>query len=224
MSRFLAIAAGAAAAARPCYTLIDSVRYIETPCFTTVIDYHESDKRVVLRAYPNAAAHVVEAAVLIDPGFPFDENVQATADYIFAYFTGINANSANLSSSLTAPFTVRPPVVGREIWVGSMALAPSKWPPASAPPAPKADGVSISNLGGLVVASVPVTLLTAPVEADFRAAYAVLAELLASLPVPGHWHINASSPLSPSFSYYFTQRYDGSAFDIEASAEVYHTN
>lgn len=220
----VACAAGAGgAAARPCYTFIDNARYIETPCFTTLIDYRSGDKRIVLRAYAQAAARVVEAAVLIDPGFPFAENVQATADYIFAYFTGINANATDLSGSLTAPFTVRPAVMGREIWVGAMALAPSKWPAASAPPAPLAEGVSVRSFGGVVIASVPVVLPAAPQEGDFRAALEDLGNLLAALPVPGQWHVNASSPLSPSFSYFFTQRYNGSAFAIEASAEVFFT-
>jgi len=221
-----ALAAGAAgAASRPCYALIDSARYIETTCFTPLIDYLDGGKRVILRAFPQAAAQFVEAAVMIDPGNPFGEDVEATADYIFNYFTGVNAKAANLSSSLTAPFTVRPPAAGREgLWVGSMALAPSKWPPASAPPAPRADGVSVRSFGGVVIASVPVALPAAPEEGDFRAAYVVLAELLTRLPVPGQWRINASSPLSPSFSYFFTQRYSGSSFEIEASAEVYHTN
>lgn len=219
-----AVGAGAGAAARPpCYTLIDNAHYIETPCSTTLITIRSGDKQLILRAYPQAAAHVVEAAVLIDPGFPFAENVQATADYIFPYFTGINVNGTNLSGSLTAPFTVRPPVVGREIWVGAMALAPSKWPPASAPPAPLAEDVSVTSFGSVVIASVPVVLPAGPQEGDFRAAYADLGNLLAMLPVPGQWHVNVSSPLSPSFSYFFTQRYNGSAFEIEASAEVYFT-
>jgi hypothetical protein len=218
-----ALAAGEAAF--PCYALIDSARYVETTCFTPLIDYSDGGKRVVLRAFPPAAAHVVEAAVLIDPGNPFGEDVEATADYIFNYFTGVNAKAANLSSSLTAPFTVRPPAAGREgLWVGSMALAPSKWPPASAPPSPRADGVSVRSFGGVVIASVPVALPAAPAEGDFLAAFEVLADLLARLPVPGRWRINASSPLSPSFSYFLTQRYSGSSFEIEASAEVYHAN
>ena len=149
----------------------------------------------------------------------------SVADYLFAYYTGVNSEKANLSSSLTAPFTVRPPRVGDEgTWVGAMALAPSNWPPASAPPAPEADGVSVRSFGGMVIASVPVTLPATPEEGDFRAAYTILGKLLAKLPVPGTWHVNASSLLSPSFSYFFTQRYSGSSFEIEASAEVYHTS
>jgi len=134
-----ALVAGAAAAARPCYTLIDASNYIETTCATTLVDYSTGNQRIILRAYAPAAAHIVEAAVQIDPGFPFGENVLSVADYLFAYYTGVNSEKANLSSSLTAPFTVRPPRVGDEgTWVGAMALAPSNWPPASAPPAPEA--------------------------------------------------------------------------------------
>lgn len=181
--------------------------------------------RLLLRAYPQAAARLVEADVLFDPGSPFPAYVDGVADYIFAYLTGVNAAAANLTGARTAPFTVRPPVPGvRENWVGAMALAPSKWPPASAPPAPVAQGVSVRSFGGVVVAAVPVTLAAPPTtDADFLAAYRVLVAALPKLPVPGRWAVNASSPLSPSYNYYYTQRYGGTEHTIEASAEVYHT-
>jgi len=66
-------------------------------------------------------------------------------------------------------------------------------------------------------------LPAAPGEGDFRAAYEALGGLLAALPVPGRWRVNASSPLTPAFSYFFTRGYNGSSFEFEASAEVYFT-
>ena len=36
----------------------------------------------------------------------------------------------------------------------------------------------------------------------------------------GQWVLNSTSP-SPSFAFYFSQAYNGTAYMIEASAEVY---
>lgn len=225
LARVAALAAATAAATQPpCYAAINTAQAIETPCSTTILDYSDGGVRVVLRAFSPNVATEVEADVLLDPGAPFDEYVRGCADLVFSYFTGVNKLKANLTSALTAPFIVRPPVAGgRENWAGVMALAPSRWPAARAPPAPVAEGVTVRALGGVVIAAVPVALPAAPTEGDFRAAYAALGAHLARLPVPGQWVINASSPQSPSFSFYYTQRFSGPQFLIEASAEVYHT-
>lgn len=138
-----AAVAAAAAPASPCYAVLDgavpsdSVRTIETPCATTLFDYADPAPRgvrLVLRAYAPAAAYVVEARVPDDPGASFDDNLFYTSSFLFDYLTSGNAKAQNLTATApTAPLTLRPPVAGRaaeEDWVGTLALAPSAWPPA----------------------------------------------------------------------------------------------
>ena len=81
-----ALAAAAATSSAPCYTAIngavglDSVTTIETPCATTLFDFTDnSGGRLVLRAYPPAAAYVVECRIKDDPGNSFSDNLFFTA-------------------------------------------------------------------------------------------------------------------------------------------------
>ena len=241
-SRRLALAALAAAAVAaapaapafpPCYAAIDDpmphldVLLIETVCFTTIYDFQDTDAlRITLRAYPAAAAAawVVEASIDDDPGNTFADNLRLVGNYVFEFFSGGNSEILNVTSALTAPFTVRPPVDGRNTWVGAMALAPSLWPAAGkAPPTsiiPKI--VDVHLFGGVVVAALPLALPAPPTEDDYRSAYKTLELYVSNLPLPtGHWAINASSPLSPSFSFFYKQAYNGSNYQVEVSAEVY---
>jgi hypothetical protein len=227
-----ASAAAAAPAFPPCYAAIDDplphldVLLIESPCFTPIYDYQDTDAlRITLRAYPAAAAAawVVEASIDDDPGNTFADNLRLVGNYVFDYFGGGNSEILNVSNALTAPFSIRPPVEGRSTWVGAMALAPSLWPAAKTPPSsiiPKI--VDVRPIGGVVVAALPMSLPRAPTEDDFRSAYKTLELYVSVLPLPaGHWTINASSPLSPTFSFYYKQTFNGSNFQIEVSAEVY---
>jgi hypothetical protein len=202
-SRRLALAALAAAAVAaapaapafpPCYAAIDDpmphldVLLIETVCFTTIYDFQDTDAlRITLRAYPAAAAAaawVVEASIDDDPGNTFADNLRLVGNYVFDFFSGGNSEILNVTSALTAPFTVRPPVDGRNSWVGAMALAPSLWPAAGkAPPAsiiPKI--VDVHLFGGVVVAALPLALPAPPTEDDFRSAYKTLELYVSNLP------------------------------------------
>jgi hypothetical protein len=233
-----AVGAAAAPAPQPCYTAIndavgiDSVKTIETPCATTLFDYEDKDRavRLVIRAYPAAAAFIVESSLPDDPGNSFDDNVFFTSSFLFDYLTGQNANKQNLApKALTAPFTLRPPVAGRtadEDWVGSMALAPSVWHPGGKPqpPASTISTVDVALFGGVTMAARPVLLSTPPTEDDFRNAYSELEIYLAFLPLPGRWVINTTSAFSPSFNFFYTQSYNGSTWQIEAAAEVFHVS
>jgi len=231
-----ALAAAAATSSAPCYTAIngavglDSVTTIETPCATTLFDFTDnSGGRLVLRAYPPAAAYVVECRIKDDPGNSFSDNLFFTTTFIFQYLTGGNAKGANLTAtSRTAPITLRPPVAGRaadEDWVGTMALAPSVWPPAEKlPPASTNPLVDVALFGGVTMAVIPKVLTAPPTEDDYRSAYTELEFSLDSNPLPGRWVINTTSPLSPSFSFFFTEQYNGSTWQIEAAAEVFHVS
>ena len=231
-----AAAAAAAPAPGPCYAVINDptvgvtdITTIETPCATTLLDYEDTKGfRLALRSYPPAAALVVEARVDDDPGATFEDQVFFTSSFLFEYLTGGNAKQQNLTAALTAPFTLRPPVAGRtaeEDWVGTFALAPSVYHPGgSQPPASTLPAVDVAPFGGVTMAVRPVVLPRPPTENDFRSAYAELESSLAFIPLPGRWVINTSSPLSPSFSFFFTQYYNGSAYQIEAAAEVFHVS
>jgi len=232
LAALAAAAAAAAPAFPPCYAAIDDplpqldVLLIETVCSTTIYDFQDTDAlRITLRAYPAAAtAWVVEASIDDDPGNTFADNLRLLGSYVFDFFGGGNSEILNVTSALTAPFTVRPPVDGRGTWVGAMALAPSLWPAAGkAPPAsiiPKI--VDVHLFGGVVVAALPLALPAPPTEDDFRAAYKTLELYVSNLPLPtGHWAINATSPLSPSFSFFYKQAFNGSNYQVEVSAEIY---
>ena len=234
----VAAALGAAPPPKPCYTVIDgassldSIKTIETLCATTLFDYEDKEDamRLVIREYPAAAAFIVESSVLDDPGNSFADNIFFTSSFLFDYLTGQNANKQNLTpKALTAPFTLRPPVVGRstdEAWVGSMALAPSAWQPGSKqqPPASSIPSVDVAIFGGVTMAARPLVLSAPPTEDDFRNAYRDLEFNLAFLPLPGRWVINTTSAFSPSFNFFYTQYYNGSSWQIEAAAEVFHVS
>ena len=234
------VAASAASAAAPspspspCYTVlgdavgVDNIKTIETPCFTTVFDYRDpTGVRLALRQYPAAAAFVVESSSTDDPGNSFEDQIFFTSSFLFQYLTGSgNANKADLTNALTAPFTLRPPVAGRsadEDWVGTLALAPSVWHASGKkqPPASILPTVDVTVFGGVTMAVRPVVLSAAPTEDDFRQAYAELEIYLAFLPLPGRWTINTTSPLSPSFNFFYKQAYNGSTWLIESAAEVF---
>jgi hypothetical protein len=229
-------AAAAAPSPSPCYAVLDgavgldSITAIETVCATTLFDYRDATgMRLALRSYPAAAAFVVESSSPDDPGSSFSDQIFFTSSFLFQYLTGGNAQKANLSATaLTAPFTLRPPVAGRSVdedWVGTMALAPSVWHASGKkqPPASTIPVVDVSLFGGVTMAVRPVVLAAPPIEDDFRHAFAELELYLAFLPLPGRWVINTTSPLTPSFNFFFTQFYNGSTWMIEAAAEVFHT-
>ena len=231
LAQLLSLAAIAAASPSSCFMAIDDVtasrafaRVIERPCFITLFAT-DAPFAVSIRAYPRDAAMLVESSIQDDPGRSFSENLQDTSYFLFQYFAGDNAKKANLTSSLTAPLILRPVSPERSgdlSWVAAMALAPSRWPAGSAPPAPTSSNVAVRPFGEVVMASVPVLLPAAPVEEDFRAAYEQLESLVGFVPAgSGQWVLNNTSPLSPSFSFYFGQAYNGTAYLIEASAEVY---
>ena len=218
----------------PCYAVIDGasaigfIQTIETTCSRNIFDYQDlNGVRLVLRSYTPTTAFVVESSVEDDPGNSFDDNIFYTSAFLFDYFTGNNANKQNLSANaLTAPFTLRPPVVGRsenEDWIGSMALAPSVWHPSGKPPpASTLATVKVVSYGNLTMAARPVVLSNAPTEDDFRNAYGELENFITFLTIPGgSYRINVSSPFSPSFNFYYTQLYNGTSWQIEAAAEVY---
>ena len=226
----------AAAAAAPCYAIIDgTVEFsnavaVETVCYTSQFDYRDGViLQILLRSYPPASAFVVESSTPDDPGNSFEDNLFQTSSFLFDYLTSFNSKSQNLTGARTAPFTLRPPVAGRtaqENWVGAMALAPSVWHPAGKPqpPASTIPSVDVVLFGGVTMAVNPKLLTSAPTEDDFRAAYQELEISLNFLPLPGRWVINTSSPLTPSFNFLFGQDYNGSAWRIEAAAEVYHVS
>jgi hypothetical protein len=212
----------------PCYVNINDIRdiqlqVIENVCSTTIysVDYPFP---VVLRSYPPGAAIMVESSIADDPGNTFADNLFFTSSFVFGYLTGDNTKKENLTRALTAPFILRPVSperVGDLNWVGAMALAPSLWPATSFPPSPTSDA-ELKPFGDLVMASVPVILSSSPTEEDFRKAYQQLEELVSLLNVPGQWVINTTSQLTPSFNFYFTNGYNGTNWQIEASAEVYY--
>lgn len=228
-----ALAVALAAAAPACFVTINDVtaissfaQVIEGPCFSTIYSLGPpSPFPVTFRSYPRNAAMLVEASIADDPGNTFQENVFFTSSFVFGYIGGeYNADSKNLSSARTAPFVLRPLSAERTgdlTWVGAMALAPSVFPAGSSPPAPTLSNIDVRPFGEVVMASVPAVLPAAPTEDDFRSAYQQLEEIVGLVALPGRWVINASSPLTPSFNFYFTNEYNGSAFLIEASAEVY---
>lgn len=227
--------AAAAPSPSPCYAVldgavsVDSIKAIETVCATTLFDYRDATgMRLALRSYPASAAFVVESSSPDDPGSSFSDQIFFTSSFLFQYLTGGNVQKANLSATaLTAPFTLRPPVAGRtadEDWVGSMALAPSVWQASGKkqPPASTIPDVDVALFGGVTMAVRPVVLAAPPIEDDFRHAFAELEINLAFLPLPGRWVINTTSPLTPSFNFFFTQNYNGSTWQIESAAEVFH--
>ena len=232
LAQLLSLAAATAAASpTSCFVAINDVtavlafaEVIERPCFTTLYAT-DSPFAVSIRAYPRDAAMLVESSISDDPGRSFNENLQDTSYFLFQYFSGDNAKKANLSSALTAPLILRPVSPERSgdlSWVAAMALAPSRWPAGSTPPAPTLSNVAVRPFGEVVIASVPVLLPAAPVEEDFRVAYGLLESLVGFVPAgSGQWVLNNTSPLSPSFSYYFNEAYNGTGYLIEASAEVY---
>jgi hypothetical protein len=237
-NRLLLLAASAAAAAagpppKACYVTIDDVtaltaeaRLVEGPCFSPLYTAGMgSPFPITFRSYARDAALVVEATIPDDEGNTFADNVFFTSSFLFGYFGGSNADSKNLSAALTAPFTLRPvnpERPGPPTWVGSLALAPSVWPVGSSPPAPTDDNVVVRPIDEVVMASVPALLPAAPTEDDFRAAYQSLEELVSLTSLPGEWLINTTSPLTPSFNFFFTEAYNGTGrgWLIEAAAEV----
>ena len=242
MARIAAILASACAVAAaapptthapPCFVTINDLslipvdaRVIESPCFATIYAAGPpSFYQVVLRSYPRDAAMLVEASIPDDPGNTFAQNLFYTSSFIFGYFSGdYNSEQKNISNALTAPFILRPVSAERGgdlTWVGAMALAPSLWPAGSSPPAPSLPNINVRPFGDVVIASVPALLPAAPTEDDFRRAYLQLEELVNLLALPGTWVINVSSPLTPSYSFFFNEAYNGSSYLIEASAEVY---
>jgi hypothetical protein len=224
----------AAAAAPSCFAAINAVealpsdqQLVERPCFTPIYSTN-APFPVTLRAYPRNAALFVEASIPDDPGNSFEDNVFFTSSFVFGYFGGNNEDKKNLSAALTAPFYLRPvsPERGGDMtWVGAVALAPSVYPADSSPPAPTG-GLVVRPFGDVVIASVPARLPAAPTEDNFREAYQQLEEVISFIatPGPGQWAINVSSPLTPSFDFYFKDDYNGtsSGWFIEASAEVYY--
>jgi hypothetical protein len=228
-----AAAAAAASTAPPCFTTINDVaalysdaQVVECPCVATIYAASEpSPFKVSFRAYPRDAAFIVEATIPDDPGNTFEDNIFFTSGFVFGYFDGdYNADKKNLSSALTAPFVLRPVSDergGDPTWVGAMTLAPSQFPADKSPPASTLDSIVVRPFGDLVMASVPAVLPASPTEDDFRNAYQQLEEAVGLVNLPGRWVINVSSPLTPSFNFYFTQAYNGSSWLIEAAAEVY---
>jgi hypothetical protein len=217
----------------PCLVSINDVSQsydvsvIERPCFTTIYTSNTDLLPVTFRAYPKGAAFMVTASVGDDPGYTFEDYLDFTSGFVFGFFTGdYNAKKKNLTAALTAPLILRPVSPernGSTTWVGAMALAPSLWPAGSVPPAPTLDNIEIQPFGEVVMASVPAVLSHAPTEDDFRAAFLELEQAVALVALPGTWTINATSPLTPSFNFYYTDAYNGSAWLIEAAAEVFFT-
>ena len=216
----------------PCYTTINDVNSllpdvskIEGVCFSTIYASPSPELLVTFRAYPRGAAFLVEATIPDDPGNTFADNVFFTSSFVFDYLTGDNARKENLTDARTAPFVLRPvsPERGGDpTWVGAMALAPSLWPAGSSPPAPTLSNVNVRPFGEVVMASIPAVLSAAPTEDDFRSAYMQLEEAVSLVALPGQWVINTTSPLTPSFNFYFTEGYNGTSWQIEASAEVFY--
>ena len=229
-----ACAAAAAPASPACFVNINDVaaissdaQVIESPCFATIYGPGPpAPFPVTFRSYARDAALFVEASVSDDPGNTFAENIFFTSSFLFGHFDGsYNAKKKNLSSALTAPFVLRPVSAERGgdlTWVGAMALAPSLFPAGSSPPAPTMGNVVVRPFGDVVMASVPAVLPASPTEDDFRSAYLQLEELVSLVNLPGQWAINVSSPLTPSYNFFFTEAYNGTSWLVEASAEVFY--
>jgi hypothetical protein len=228
----------AIAAPVACYVTINDINQpssfsevIESPCFSTIyttVVQGTSLFPFTLRSFPRNAAYLVEASIEDDPGNSFQDNLFFTSGFVFGYIAG-DYNSGtkgpvNLTTSRTAPLTLRPVSPerpGAPTWVAAMALAPSLWPAgSSSPPTPTLSNIDVRPFGGVVMASVPAVLSASPTEDDFQTAYKALEEAVGFAP-GGEWVINTTSPLTPSFNFYFTDSYNGTSWLIEASAEVY---
>lgn len=195
-----AASAGALAAPTPCFGSLNGAPF-ETVCYRLLAN--ASGGLLTVREYAGADAD----ARLVTFAAPatvttYQEALLMTAFYVIDYFT-----NHSLLSSRTVPITLRPPTSAQNSdWIGQMALAPSKWPPAAKPPAPDAPTALVPR-GRLTLASLRATFQQSPQPSDFddlckRLRAAVPTELPA-------WTVDEASPVSPTHARYFSEDFTG---------------
>ena len=207
-----------AAAYNPCYAIIDNNTYYETPCYKTLFTDHNGFE---IRSYSVGAANLVAYNISADVTV-YQEALEMDGYYVLGYFAGYNnEQNESLTNARTVPLSLSVPVPGvRGNWLGFMALAPSKWPVGSQPPAPS-NGVELLPLAEnapALLASLHVQLQNgSPQPSDFDA---LCQTLLGKVDALSGWKVNKQSPFSPTHSRYYTQNFFGPMFDIECWVAV----
>lgn len=190
----VAAAVARAAPSKPCFDRLDGKPF-ETVCYKTLANV--SGGALTVRAYEGASAD----AFLVSNAAPssittYQEALMLTTFYVIDYIT-----NHSLLTSRTVPVTLRPPTTAaNDEWIAQMALAPSKWPPASKPPAPFAPTELVPR-GRVTLAALRTTLQQSPQPSDFDALCKQLrAGVQSELPA---WTVDEASPISPTHARYF---------------------
>ena len=199
----LCVTAALAITAPPCSASFNNATQLETPCYKVVHQATTKDGLPLeLRRYSGSEA-IVAASNASAEITVYQEALTMTAYYLIEYLKGPgNVQNKSLLTSRTVPLTLHPPTPSRNFWLGRMALAPSKWPAHSTPPAPvKNELLDIAPLGKgtFLLASVRKQYQETPQPSDFDALCATLTSNLGLLGAT----LDPSSIYSPAHAYYF---------------------
>ena len=222
---FLYVCGLAAAAAAPCFGVLNATFPFEEVCFELL---KGGEGGLQLREYPASAsnqggvtlvAYNASAAITA-----YQQALTLTSFYVTDYFVGgANVFNQSLLASRTVPFGLRPPSPAHNSWLGFMALAPSIWPVGrkAQPPSPNFDvelvPLGLYGEGPLVIAAQRATLQTGPQPSDFDALCATLdAAVAAQLPA---WEVDLASPFTHTHARYYGWVWDG-PYDVECWAGV----
>lgn len=182
------------APAKPCFDTLNGQPF-ETVCHKILAN--ASGGLLTVRAYAGASAKAFAVSSAAPPTVTvYQEALELTTFYVIDYLT-----NKSLVDARTVPLTLRPPTPTHNEWLAQMALAPTRWPPGSTPPAPFAP-IEVAPLGDVTLAALRATLQFSPQPADFDH---LCAQLRTAVPkeLPA-WKVDEASPISPTHA-----RYDG---------------
>jgi len=188
----------AAAPPTPCFGTLNNDEPVEEVCFTTLLN-SSTTAGLSVREYPAGAATLVSYNVSALYTVSTFESALTLAGFgVIEYFIGgFNKKKENLLDARTVPFLVLPPAAAGG-WVGRLALAPSKWPAGSKPPAP-VDNVTLVPLAKdaltLAVQFVESNTEGGPTGDELAALCARTATAVAAGALPG-WRVDAASPFA----------------------------
>jgi hypothetical protein len=196
---FSALAAASLAPTKPCFDTFNAQPF-ETVCHKTLAN--ASSGLLTVRAYSGASAEAFAVSSTAPATITvYQEALELTTFCVIDYFT-----NKTLTDARTVPLTLRPPTPTHNEWAAQMALAPSRWPPGSKPPAPYAPS-KIAPLGDVTLAALRATLQGPPQPADFDKLCAQLrAAVRKELPA---WKVDETSPISPTHARYYGLEWEG---------------
>ena len=200
MRLFLALASASAAASlapKPCFDTLNGQPF-ETVCHKTLANASAAGGGLLaVRAYAGASAKAFSVSAAASGSITvYQEALELTTFSVIEYFL----NRSVGADARTVPLTLRPPTPHHDEWLAQMALAPSRWPPGSTPPAPPYATIKVAPLGDVTLAALRVTVQESPQPADFDA---LCARLRAAVPkeLPA-WTVDEASPVSPTHARY----------------------